>query len=543
MFFTEPHRLSTMIKPSPIPLFPGEDAGSGRQEVPEWVGKVLQLPVDSINQVRVDQFSSGNNAGQYCPPKTNKLYESLLAYFAYFAVDPDEPIMPVDPEAVEDPKSNARRVKGSLSSLFYLNHKDPCQDEEAPKRGYFYYDSDAEEEAERWGRAVLHFGYGTARVQVQGKDVCILHRVKGQPVCDTSMRREFVLSGLCELHLFAADPTTVQELLDSVIEWDLWRKAEATPWGKFNLHTLTVRHEDARWHNEGLKASRSLKSIVLPDGMLGRIVADYNEFAAEDTEEWYLTHGLPHRRSYLFYGPPGSGKTSVIRALAGEFKLPAYFLSLGDVNIGNTQLLDALRFMPKKAMLVIEDIDALFNKERQSKSSEKKQLTFSGLLNALDGLVSSEGAVTVMTTNHIEKLDPALVRAGRVDRKFEFKPPTYEQVAALFQSFYPDAGSGLAAEFADKVFKCTEGDVTSMATLQEHFNFTRRKTARESVDCLDDFFSEFYAQSIVRQGAVVDPIRLISNPAKRTVAKFSCWKLPSCRRSNRSTSSSCSSRL
>lgn len=149
------------------------------------------------------------------------------------------------------------------------------------------------------------------------------------------------------------------------------------------------------------------------------------------------------------------------------------------------------------AMLVIEDIDALFSKARMSKNSSA--LTFSGLLNALDGLVSCDGTRTVMTTNHIDKLDAALVRAGRFDRKFEFKTPTLEQIAGLFKSFYPDAGEDLATEFAVKVFKRTESDATSIGTLQEHFIFTRRKTARKSVNCLNEFFMEFHTQSKMRQ--------------------------------------------
>lgn len=493
-----------MIKPSPVSVYSGEDASSGLQEVPEWVSKLLQLPGDTVRQVRVDQFSSGNNAGQHCPPKTNKLYESLLAYIAYFAVDQDQPIVPVDPEAVEDPKSNARRVKGSLSSLFYVNNGDDCQDDALPEWSYFGSEGEIEKDEEKAGNAVLHFGYGTARVQVQGKDVCILHRTKGHPISDNAMGRKFICSSLRELHLFAADSATVQQLLDTVIEWARLRnKPDRTPWGKFRLHILGVSGCDAYWIDEGTKASRSLNSIILPAGMLDQIVADFKDFEAEDTEEWYLSHGLPHRRSYLFYGPPGTGKSSVIRALAGEMRLPAYFLSLGDSKIGNSQLLAALRSLPKKALLVIEDIDALFNKNRQSTSSSKSELTFSGLLNALDGLVSSEGAITVMTTNHIGKLDPALVRAGRVDRKFEFKPPTLEQVAGLFQSFHPEASPDLRTEFADKVFKRTEGDAKSIATLQEHFILTRRKAARESVDCLNSFFTEYFPKRKVQVGAAI----------------------------------------
>ncbi len=113
---------------------------------------------------------------------------------------------------------------------------------------------------------------------------------------------------------------------------------------------------------------------------------------------------------------------------------------------------DALRNIPKPSMLVIEDIDSLFNEKR--KAENPSMLTFSGLLNSLDGLVAADGILTVMTTNHIEKLDPALIRAGRVDRKFEFKPPAHGQIKALFLSFYPAPGTRLRLSLR---MRCSNG--------------------------------------------------------------------------------------
>lgn len=189
----------------------------------------------------------------------------------------------------------------------------------------------------------------------------------------------------------------------------------------------------------------------------------------------------------------GTGKTSTIRALAGTLELNACFLTLGDHEVGNRELQIALRNIPRPAMLVIEDVDALFNDAR--KSENPSPLTFSGLLNALDGLVSADGILTVMTTNHIDRLDAALIRAGRVDRKFEFKLPNRESMISLFKSFYPDeSDEKLAQEFADQVFSRPEKEARSIATLQEHFIFTRNKSARESVDELDTFFKAFYPE-------------------------------------------------
>lgn len=92
------------------------------------------------------------------------------------------------------------------------------------------------------------------------------------------------------------------------------------------------------------------------------------------------------RRSWLFHGPPGTGKTSTIRCLSGVLVLNTYFLSLGTEKFGSTELQAAIQAICMPAMLVIEDVDALFNEER--KSANTPPLTFSGLLD-VDGLVVS----------------------------------------------------------------------------------------------------------------------------------------------------------
>lgn len=180
----------------------------------------------------------------------------------------------------------------------------------------------------------------------------------------------------------------------------------------------------------------------------------------------------------------------MIRALAGEYGLAACFLSLGDRNIGNSQLQDAIRTIPCPAMLVIEDVDALFNKDRET-NDFNHPLTFSSVLNVLDGLASKDGVLTVMTSNHIERLDPALIRGGRVDRKFEFRDPNDEQIKALFKSFYPDAEEKWVRKFADIVLERPEKSARSIATLQQHFIFTRGKSAEECINTLDKFLDDF----------------------------------------------------
>lgn len=211
------------------------------------------------------------------------------------------------------------------------------------------------------------------------------------------------------------------------------------------------------------KKSRAMDYLFLKEGVKLQIVSDFQKFHLPSTVEWYTTHGLFYRRNYLFYGPPGTGKTSMIRCLPRELRLSAYFLILTD-QLETQGLVAALRQIPPNSMIVLEDVDALFNEERKSKS-DQSPLTFSGLLNSLDGMLAKTGVVTVMTTNHIDRLDPALIRAGRVDRRFEFSYPSDEQLVELFKSYYPECDSVLSIAFAKHISEREEPSARSIASL------------------------------------------------------------------------------
>merc|ERR1712233_61909 len=93
---------------------------------------------------------------------------------------------------------------------------------------------------------------------------------------------------------------------------------------------------------------------------------------------------------------------------------------------------------PTNSLIVLEDIDALFNKDR-SKKNVNCPLTFSGLLNGLDGVGNPDGQIFIMTTNYVDRLDTALIRSGRVDIHCQFPLATDEQLRKMFLLFYPES--------------------------------------------------------------------------------------------------------
>jgi chaperone BCS1 len=198
----------------------------------------------------------------------------------------------------------------------------------------------------------------------------------------------------------------------------------------------------AGWSRRGDLPIRTLDSVVLKDGQRERIVADLAEFLA--AEDDYNRLSQPWHRGYLFHGAPGTGKTSIARALANHFGLPTYYLPLGDID-KDTDLMSFVGQIEPRSVLLIEDIDVFHAATKRDEEGDK--VSVAAMLNALDGVFTPHGLITVMTTNEKDRLDPALVRAGRIDVDEEFTPLDAGQSHRLAERFgVPD----LAEDFAGR---------------------------------------------------------------------------------------------
>ena len=167
-----------------------------------------------------------------------------------------------------------------------------------------------------------------------------------------------------------------------------------------------------------------------------RILADLDWFLG--ARDWYHQRGIPFRRGFLFAGPSGTGKTSLVLALAGHLNRPICVLSLGTINQDNA-LFSAFNDAPPDAIILIEDVDCAFPAQRRDEDGKAMgQVTKAGLLNAIDGVTTPDGRIFVMTTNYPERLDSALVRPGRADvhEKFAYLEAVEQQHMAA--RFYAD---------------------------------------------------------------------------------------------------------
>lgn len=221
---------------------------------------------------------------------------------------------------------------------------------------------------------------------------------------------------------------------DAVLGWveqvaEEYRKSDRPP-----LFRIVTRW--GSWQDRSTLAARPLDSIILPEGQLDGILKDLNDFLSQEAD--YIRKGIPWHRGYLFEGPPGTGKTSIGRAIASHYKRDLHYIPLGDVDM-DTNLLGLVSDIQRSGVLLLEDID-VFQQARDRARSEGKEVpghaSLSGLLNALDGVATPHGLITIVTTNAQGSLDSALIRPGRIDRTEHFGYVTADQANRIFEWFY-----------------------------------------------------------------------------------------------------------
>lgn len=237
----------------------------------------------------------------------------------------------------------------------------------------------------------------------------------------------------------------------------------ANQYAKFKANTVWSQkmytNAEGKWVEQELSMNKRKVSTVILDGNINEKILESTKHFI-NTEEWHLERGINYKQSYMFYGPPGTGKTSMIKALSHEIERHIHFLNLATVASDDqlNKLMSTIDF--KHTIIVLEDIDAMsdithsrrqqYNTDNDTDKDKDKtsKLTLAGLLNQLDGLRQTHGMILIMTSNHPEVLDEALIREGRVDEKIFFSNATVSQIYAMFKNFY---GESLAIEIQNKL--------------------------------------------------------------------------------------------
>ncbi|XP_010030768.2 AAA-ATPase At3g28580 [Eucalyptus grandis] len=220
------------------------------------------------------------------------------------------------------------------------------------------------------------------------------------------------------------------------------------------LKLYTNDPQDSMWIHAVFKHPATFETLAMHPDRKTEIMNDLTKFT--ESKEYYAKIGKAWKRGYLLYGPPGTGKSTMIAAMANFLKYDVYDLELTAVN-DNTELRRLLIETSNKSIIVIEDIDCSLNLTGQRKKAEEQnndkdddplkkmtrtdkkssKVTLSGLLNFIDGIRSACGGerVIIFTTNHVNKLDPALIRRGRMDKHIEMSYCCFEAFKVLAKNY------------------------------------------------------------------------------------------------------------
>jgi len=226
------------------------------------------------------------------------------------------------------------------------------------------------------------------------------------------------------------------------------------------------------WSVLNITNKRPLESIFLPTEVKETLLSKILHFASDQGREEYGRFNVPYKMNVLFHGLPGSGKTSCIHAIASSIDSDIGIIHFGKA-MDDTMLTRAVNLMSnldKCRVLVLEDIDSLFNDDRKAHDTLKNAVTMSGLLNCLDGLSRNEGIIVFMTTNRKDVLeDAAFLRSSRVDIDLEFTDASHDQMRQMLDYYFPEHMKNATPTAVEDLIASFRTKTCTTAVLQQYF--------------------------------------------------------------------------
>uniref|UniRef100_A0A1J3FJR7 Putative mitochondrial chaperone BCS1-B n=3 Tax=Noccaea caerulescens TaxID=107243 RepID=A0A1J3FJR7_NOCCA len=241
------------------------------------------------------------------------------------------------------------------------------------------------------------------------------------------------------------------------------------------------------WRHIDFEHPASFQTLAMDPKKKEEVLNDLEAF--RNGKEYYKKIGKAWKRGYLLYGPPGTGKSTMIAAMANHLNYSIYDLELTAIQ-SNSELRKLLTATSSKSIIVIEDIDCsvdLTGKRRKKygdfsskkdgeqgheDQNQSSRVTLSGLLNFIDGIWSACGQerIIVFTTNHMEKLEPALIRRGRMDMHIELSYCSFEAFKVLAKNYLDIDSHPLFGEIESflKETKIAPADVAEKLMSKNH---------------------------------------------------------------------------
>ena len=293
-----------------------------------------------------------------------------------------------------------------------------------------------------------------------------INEVIDKPVPDSCRGDSYTLYTSYQISFNTVNQNIFEEFIQACIKYS-YKYFEKLENDENKITMYLSASEGGFFEYLGKRDKRNLDSVYIPSKKKTDIIADLTKFMKPETKARYSKLGINYKRTYLLEGLPGTGKTSLILALASHFNYNIAIVNFSP-KLTDVDLIHMLRSLDDKhsrneernLFIVFEDIDCIF-KERKSHDEAKNSITFSGLLNALDGIGTRENMITFITTNYKNNLDNALIRPGRIDYIMTFEAATREQITEMYCAFTGSESKEQATEFFRE---CSGLNITNITT-------------------------------------------------------------------------------
>ncbi len=220
-------------------------------------------------------------------------------------------------------------------------------------------------------------------------------------------------------------------------------------------------YSDGFWEDIKRMNTRQFDSVILEENIKNEVKVLIDRYNDKEHKKKLKTFGINNKMNLIFSGLPGTGKSSLMFAVASLLKQDIATIDFNNKNLSDHGFIKAIKRLPNDCIIALEDIDSLYHSRDKSRDNI---VSFSCILNFLDGIYSKDDLVTIITTNHLEKLDKALIRPMRIEKIINFTYCSKYQYSIIFEKFFEDK-----KELSQKVWKMIKNKKFTTSMLQNWF--------------------------------------------------------------------------